>query len=265
MTTGKWLLQPPNDDATARLFVFPFAGVGASALRRWPDRIGELEVCRVQLPGRENRLREEPYHDFGTFAEDAADALRPAMDRPFVLFGHCMGALLAYALVVRLAEIGGPLPVRLVVSSSLAPYRGFFGPFHPSMTDERLATDLRTISRSIGAGDPLPELLPLAVQVLRNDVAMCYGYSPAGPHPLPGPITTVGWADDADVPAAEMAQWSGYAPVEHHLLAGDAFTFLTAPPELLEAIRRDVAATGPAPVPAAAAAGGRTDSRNAHG
>jgi surfactin synthase thioesterase subunit len=250
-SSARWLLKPLDDRAEARLFCFPFAGVGASALRRWPDRIGPFEVCRVQLPGRENRMGEPPYHDFDTFAGDAADALAPALDRPFALFGHCMGALLGYALWTELEHRGGPVPQRLYASSSLAPYRGFFGPFHPTMTDEYLGEQITQIARTTGAGDPLPELLPLAIALLRNDVQMCFGYRPDGPHPLTGAITTIGWDRDTDVAAERMHEWSGYAPVEHHVLAGDEFTFLRAPGALLDVIARDWSLT-----PAAAAAEG---------
>jgi surfactin synthase thioesterase subunit len=243
-TTGKWLLRAPDDgaDVAARVLCFPFAGVGASALRTWPTVLngGAVELCPVQLPGRENRMGEEPYHDFETFAADAAEALRPAMDKPFALWGHCMGALLAYALLVRLEETGGPIPVRLFASSSLVPHRGFFGPFHPDMSDERLGEDLKNISRQMGAGEPLPELLPLAIKVLRNDVQMCFGYKPPGPRTLSCPVSTIGWRDDADVAPDEMAEWKDYADVTAHVLDGDSFTFLKAPPEMFEVIKRDL-------------------------
>ncbi len=231
-----WLLRPPRPHSEARLFCFPYAGTGASSLRHWPTRIGPLEVCLVQLPGRENRMREEPYHDFDVFSADAADALTPHMDRPFALFGHCMGALLASALLVRLEERGGPLPSRLYVSSSLVPHRGFFGLFHPSMTDARMADELRAVIRSLGEAEPPPELLPLAIRVLRNDVAMCFAYAPPGPRRFTCPITAIAWQDDPDVPPAEMLEWCSYGQVRHFVLDGDAFTYLTAPPSLLEAI-----------------------------
>jgi surfactin synthase thioesterase subunit len=237
--TQRWLLKKLDDDAEARLFCFPFAGVGASALRQWPRRVGSLEVCPVQLPGRENRMGQEPFHDFETFARDAADALEPDFDRPFAFFGHCMGALLAYALCDELHRRGAPTPSRLFVSSSLAPYRGFFGPFHPSMSDDELGAQLTRISVLVGAGEPMPELLPLAVKLLRNDVEMCFGYHPTGPHPLPSPITTIGWDRDTDVDAERMNEWSGYAPIEHHVLAGDEFSFLKAPGSLFDVIARD--------------------------
>lgn len=235
----RWLLRPPEPD-TDRLFCFPFAGTGASSYRSWPNRIGPMEVCPVQLPGRENRLREEPYHDFETFAAEAADALDEHLDRPYALFGHCMGALLAYALLVRLQETGRRLPERLFVSSSLVPSRGFFGLFHPSMSDERLTEELARVARAMGgSGEMLPELVDIAIALLRNDMDMCLHYAPPGPVPLEAPITAIAWTDDPDVPPGEMREWNDYGEVRHHLLPGDALTYLTAPAELIELIAHD--------------------------
>jgi surfactin synthase thioesterase subunit len=244
--TGRWLLREPRPDAQARLICFPYAGAGASSLRRWPQRIGAMEVCAVQPPGRENRFREPAYHSFDDFAADAAEGLAPYLDRPYALFGHCMGALLAYATLVRLEERGHPLPARLFVSSTLVPHRGFYGLFQPSMSDERLADELRGIVRGLGEPEPLPELLPMAIAVLRNDVDMCYRYRPPGPRPLPCPITAIGWRDDPYVPAPEMLEWDGYGQTRHEVLAGGPWTFLSAPPELVEVIERDAPAVSTA-------------------
>jgi surfactin synthase thioesterase subunit len=239
-STGKWLLREPLPDAEARLFCFPFAGVGASAMRRWPTRVGPLEVCLVQPPGRENRMREKPYDDFGAFAGDAAEALGPYLDRPFAFFGHCSGVLLAYALLGTLDEGGGPLPSRFYVSSALPPHLGVHRPFHPGMSDEELATALRDISLSLGEGEPIPELLALSVGVLRRDVEMCDGYAPPL-RKLPCPVTTLGWRDDTIVAPGELAGWDEYGDTTHHVLPGDSFTVLTAPAELLGALERDFA------------------------
>lgn len=235
----RWLLREPDPDAD-RLLCFPFAGTGASSYRSWPARIGPLEVCPVQLPGRENRLRDEPYHDFETFADDAVSALEGHLDRPYALFGHCMGALLAYAFLVRVQEAGLRLPERLYVSSSLVPSRGFFGLFRPSMTDEELTDELSRVARAMGgSGEMLPELLEIAIALLRNDMDMCLHYKPPGPYPLQPPITTIGWTDDPDVPPDEMREWADYGAVTHHVLSGDALAYLTAPVELIELIAHD--------------------------
>ena len=250
-----WLVREPDPAGAARLFCLPFAGSGAACYRAWPRRLGEVEVCPVQLPGREGRIREESHHDFDGFAVAAADALRPCLDRPFALFGHCMGALLAYALLVRLQETGGPLPGRLVVSGSLVPSRGFFGIFRPEMTDAQMAAELARVVAVTG-GELDPDLVPLALRILRNDVDMCRRYRPPGPYPLLAPITALAWSDDPDVRPADAAEWADYGPTVRRTLDGDSLTFLTGPASLLDALRHDTAElAGAAPTPGATLAG----------
>ena len=51
----------PRPTTRLRLFCFPYAGGGASVFRNWlPYAAGEVEICPVQLPGREERLVEVP-------------------------------------------------------------------------------------------------------------------------------------------------------------------------------------------------------------
>lgn len=231
---GRWLLLEPDANAAKRLFCFPFAGAGASAFRDWPGRIGDVEVCAVQLPGRENRMRDPAYGDFDSFAEDAARELAPFLDRPFAFFGHCMGALLAHAVADRLDH----KPQRLFASSSYVPYLGVSKPFHPDMSDEHLAEELLAITERLGGPVPAPELLELSVMVLRNDIEMCVDHAPPV-RPLKCPITTIGWADDTIVPPGDMGGWAEYGDVTHHVLKGDFFDFLSAPAELRDVIARD--------------------------
>ena len=94
---GTWLLRKaPHPGVRVRLFCFPHAGAGASAYRQWSALAGpEIEICPVQLPGRENRLRETPYTQIGSLVDALLPALRAACDVPFALFGHSMGAMVA--------------------------------------------------------------------------------------------------------------------------------------------------------------------------
>lgn len=246
----RWLLRPPRPDSEARLFLFPYSGTGASIFRGWPTRVGRLEVCPVQLPGRENRIGQPPFTDFGEFARAAADGLSEYLDRPYALFGHCMGALLAHALTVRLAECDGRQPERLFVSSArvphLAPERryrmpapGRVGVYHPSMTDDQLLEEVKHVSAAVGGGDIPPELVPLALRVLRADVTMCFDYALPAPRPVSCPITAIGWLSDDDVEPGEMTAWEQYGAVNHHRLPGDKLAYLGAPPGLLSVIAGD--------------------------
>ncbi|HEV2087559.1 MAG TPA: thioesterase domain-containing protein [Cryptosporangiaceae bacterium] len=224
----KWLLREPSSGDGPLLFCFPYGGAGASSLRRWPGRIGEIEVQAVQLPGRENRISEQPYGDFDTFARDAVEALGPYLDRPYAVIGHCMGALLAHAFVARTQDAGAPRPRRLFVSASLVPYRGFYGFYHPWMSDRRIARELQRVSRSLGDDELPAELVSLSIRVLRADVLMCLGYLPPT-RPVDVPISAIGWDGDADVDEDDVAEWEEYGQTRAYLLPGEPVTFLAAP------------------------------------
>ena len=105
--SGWFLTFRAEPAAPVVLFCLPPAGAGASCYRQWPAALGpEVEVRAVQLPGRENRLAEEPRIDVAGLAAAVAEAA----DRPYALFGHSMGGRLAYEVIRELRRTGGPLP-----------------------------------------------------------------------------------------------------------------------------------------------------------
>lgn len=112
----------PDSDKTARLLCFPFAGGGALSFRCWHrDLPSHLDVCPVQLPGRENRIREAALTDSRALVRELAEALVPCFDRPVLFFGHSMGAKLAYAVAWELGHRFGLSPACLIASGSRAP------------------------------------------------------------------------------------------------------------------------------------------------
>src|SRR3954466_6236608 len=79
--------------ARLRIFCFPYAGGGAAIYRRWGERFpATVAVFPVQLPGRENRVNEVPYTSMPTLVAELGSVIRPYLDKPFVFFGHSMGA-----------------------------------------------------------------------------------------------------------------------------------------------------------------------------
>src|SRR5882672_2866352 len=88
-----------NPAARFQLFCFPFAGGMAMAYRSWANKLApHVEVSAVELPGRGYRFREELFRSLETAVPVLTDAVRGALDgRPFALFGHSMGASLAFA------------------------------------------------------------------------------------------------------------------------------------------------------------------------
>src|SRR5580658_5790200 len=118
-----WLCKyVPRPEARARLFCFPHAGVGSSFYRLWAIGLPiDLEVCPVQLPGRENRLHEPALTSIPELVDALVPALLPHMDLPFAFFGHSMGAVIAAEVTRALSDAGRGLPQHLMVSGRRPP------------------------------------------------------------------------------------------------------------------------------------------------
>src|SRR5262245_40201803 len=108
--------------ARQRLVCLTFCGGGTSAFRGWGRAAPEnVEVVAVCYAGRERRFSEPAATTWDDLLADALAAVRDAADRPYVLFGHSLGAWVGFEVTARLERESGPLPQLLVVSSSNAP------------------------------------------------------------------------------------------------------------------------------------------------
>jgi surfactin synthase thioesterase subunit len=199
--------------------------------RHWPTLLDGLEICPIQLPGRENRLRESPHETYEAMAHDVISAIEAYLDRPFGLFGHCGSALSSYEIAVQLARRGGPLPTCVFVSSQVAPQDGPFGSYL-TMDDRALADEVRRLFLELGGAPPRDDLVELSVGVMRADVNANARYRKAQPTSLPCRISAIGWNADRNVPADLMTGWSHCGQTSFHVLNGGHFSFLTAPDEL---------------------------------
>jgi surfactin synthase thioesterase subunit len=232
MRASQWLLRIPATSAEGRIFCFPYSGVGASMFNRWPRWIARFEVCPIQLPARENRIAEPHYRTYARLADELAHDLSSLLDRPFVFFGHCAGALPAFETVRRLDDATLPRRRRLVVSAQVAPHHCP----HDRMldqTDDELLSELAEQVRARG-GEPHPALLTLALRVLRQDLEANREYRLPGPDPIRTDITVVHWSADPEVTQPELTGWRHYAAdVSFRVLDGGHYDFLAAPPPLL--------------------------------
>lgn len=231
MSTQLWLRRSkPNPQARLRLYCFHFAGGSASAYRTWPALFApihpEIEVSAVQLPGRENRLKEQPFMQVAPLVDTLVSVLRPELDRPFAFFGHSMGAIVAYELAQALTGMGAP-PSHLFVSGRRAPIMPErYLSLHQAVTDDAL---LRAVQQRYGN---LPELLfqdaelkAIFAPLLRADFTLVETYSPSTLKPLPCPITALGGVADPIATRPELEAWQALTQGRFalHMLPGNHF------------------------------------------
>ena len=123
-TFSKWITCPhPNPGARLRLFCLPFAGGGASAYRLWAaDLPAWVEVCPIQLPGREDRYGEPAFTSLIGLSRAMSREVTPFLDRPFAFFGHSMGALVGFELARALRHSKAPAPLAMFLAAYPAPH-----------------------------------------------------------------------------------------------------------------------------------------------
>ncbi|MEK8172459.1 alpha/beta fold hydrolase [Streptomyces sp. M19] len=111
----------PSPDCAVRLVCLPHAGGSASFFFPVATALAPtVEVLAVQYPGRQTRRHEPGIDNIPDYADQIFAALRHLDDRPLALFGHSMGAVLAYEVALRMREAGLPDPVRLFASGRRA-------------------------------------------------------------------------------------------------------------------------------------------------
>ncbi len=214
-----WLLRfTPRPQARLRLFCFSSAGSGGAVFRSWLDALPpHIDLCAVQLPGRENRLREKPFTSLSVLVESLMQALLPRLDQPFALFGHSMGAMVAFELARALQAADAPQPTHLLVSGRRAPHLPETEtPMH-RLADDALVAE---IGRRYG-GIPAEvlrhrDLLDL-LQGLRADMTVVETHGFVQGAPLRCPIAAFGGASDARATPEQLMAWSAHTESGHRL------------------------------------------------
>lgn len=203
VTDSPWLrCQAPRPQAAARLVCFPHAGGSAPFFRAWQGIADSVEVHAVAYPGRTERFAESPIDDAVQMATGIAEALRPLRDKPLALFGHSMGAYLAYETAHRLGE-----PDHLFVSGANAPH----APDHrPRLLDDDDEVLVANLARLGGADTGLlddPELRELFLPTIRADLRLVEGYAPAHRTTLGCPVTALLGTGDDRTDKAGARRW----------------------------------------------------------
>lgn len=238
--------KPADADAPI-LLVFPHAGGGASSYRDLSGRLSaHFDVRVMQYPGRQDRMREDAATGLGELATEAAEAFTATADfadRPVVVFGHSMGAIVAFEFT-RLLEAQGTTPRRLIVSAATAPSRVAQLPKHPD-SDEDLLAHLTGLQGTGGAVMGSDSVMRMALPVLRADYRAFDAYDCAADVQVATPIQVVGGADDPVIRPHQLHSWSDHADeVEVSLVDGGHFYLNEHPDALVDLLVRTATGGG---------------------
>lgn len=237
---GQWLLGVEASASLPTLVIFPHAGAGAAAY--WKLALSVREVARgliVRLPGRESRLTEPLFTDVRPVIRALAPVLRPQLSGDFILYGHSMGALIAFETARLFSLAYGMHPRRLIVSGMEAPQDCPTGHDRHLMTDEqlwRLVTDMGGLPPEVAAEPTMRQML---LPALRADFQITDEYAFRATPLLSCPISAYAGRLDAELAPSTMLGWQAHTTgeFEHTVLPGEHFFNLDSDsgfPEALE-------------------------------
>lgn len=225
---SRYLTREPDRQARIRLLCFHHAGGGASAYTGWQHGLGDdVAVVPVQLPGREGRIGEPRFQEMEALVDELTEELDAVLDQPFAVYGHSMGALVAYNVVRRLFRTGRPLPEVLLVGAYPAPHRPPALGELPELPDDeltRVLLELGGMSESILA---YPEWLTAALDMVRDDLRVCRSHDRAFLPRLPFPIEVFSGRSDPLMQGVEPERWLEHTRAGfrvHRLPGGHFFT-----------------------------------------
>lgn len=208
---GTWVRRfHPAPDTAVRLVCLPHAGGSSSFYFPLSRALSPaVEVLAVQYPGRQDRRLEPHIDSLPELADRIAEVIRPLDDRPLALFGHSMGAVLAYEVALRMRDAGLPAPVRIFVSGRRAPSRD---------RDERLhlASDADLLAEVRGLGGPHaallgdPEIMDMVMPALRSDYRAVEKYRWESGRVLDCPVTVLTGDSDPRLSIEEAAAWEDH-------------------------------------------------------
>ena len=207
-TNNAWLiLREPKRKTRLRLFCFPYAGGGASVFRQWSENMPEgVEVCPVQLPGRENRITDSPFTKLALLVDAMVEAFDPYFDVPFAFFGHSIGAKIAFELARELRRKKGAQPVHLFVSGSRPPHIPEPRPLH-LLPEHEFTKELRRFSGTPEAVMQSRDLMEMYLPILRADFALDETYVYYEDNLFDCPISAFGGNEDKETNREELDAW----------------------------------------------------------
>jgi surfactin synthase thioesterase subunit len=222
----------------SKMFCLPFAGGGASVFNGWIKAMkDQMTICPIQLPGREERIMEQPYIEMEDLVQDIVQAILPYMNDQVYIFGHSMGAKIAFEVEKELEKQGEKTNL-LVISGSRVPHIPEPNPIYHLPDDE--------FERELGRFEGTPkeimeskELLAFFLPVLRADFTLYEIYYSKDVFQLKCPILALGGENDREADLEEIKSWGMYTDSDfrYRMFKGGHFFIRESEDEVLDELK----------------------------
>ena len=225
-SSNKWVV-PMNaqPNPRMRLFCFPYSGGAAHVYAKWHEKLPpDVEVNAIQYPGRSSRFIEPLLTTMADMVRGAYDGIQHLLDRPFALFGHSLGAAIAFE-VCRKLEQAGQTPVFLFPSGRNAPHIDSDREEIHHLDEAAFTEEIRNFNGTPKEVLDNPELMELMVPILRADFTLSETYTFQPGPKLNTPMRAFGADADPHVQVEGIQAWGEYTngDFKAHIVSGHHF------------------------------------------
>ena len=191
-----------------RLLTIPCAGASATMYLRWRRHLpSSVQLVPLEPPGRGARLGQSFIERFDGLVSWLCQTWQAELRDRYVLFGHSMGALLAWGMAVHQRRTGGRMPEALLLSACAAPSQRDPDRFRGLDSDESLMADLRAQGGTSEAVFAHPDMLRMTLDTLRADYRVCDSFvHDPDEAPLALPVHVLAGRQD-DISPGRLEAW----------------------------------------------------------
>ncbi len=213
----KWILRNKKvDNPRLRIFCLPYFAGGASIFNSWHEYLpDDIEVCAIQLPGREERADEKAFNDVFELVKALAAVMEPLLITPIAFYSHSSGAGIALELARYLRKHMDVRPVHFFVGGWRAPHVESKFKFLDAIAEDEVFKDknipnikghLRSLEipeEVLNNDDLFNEMLPS----LRADILLGKRYHYYEDEPLDCPLTAFSGSNDTVFTEDQIKAW----------------------------------------------------------
>lgn len=207
----KWLEIQGKEITGTRPVVFCFhhAGGNANVYREW-KQCNTVDFVTMELPGHGSRIMEPPVKRIDSAAQEMAEGILELMYQKkfneFALFGHSLGAILAYKVADILMTERNVFPKSLHVAGRHAPQDEDPSPYRVSQGVDALESELREIGQTPEEVLNNDEFREFFLPMIYSDYAMSESYCYKG-RPLDIPLYAYCGNEDSYANKEHMKRW----------------------------------------------------------
>jgi len=233
----KPLVARPNSDM--RLLCFPYAGGSAAIFRRWADIAVEIEFVGAQYRGRASRMHEYLYRSVSEFVGESLANIKNFCNKPYAIFGHSMGAMVAFDLTKKLADNSAHTPVHLFLSGLASPWMRVAGKQIYDLPDHDFLCEIKKLGGIPSDILENSDILEILIPAIRADLEAAHHWRIDKCCDLGIPVTIFGGADDTGIPLEALADWASFTSmdIEINLHPGNHFFIHHEFPAIIDSIR----------------------------